>query len=197
MTITNHAVAVTAALTVIATGAVPSAAHAARKGSHRPNATVRTGPGPCDVVKANKLGFTRATYNTDRRHSKRTKATTMAIVLKRAGFSRKEIRAGIAIGLAESGNRWGSCQSAVNRNFWPNQRFVKSYDYGTWQINTRAHPWAKRLDLYDVYVNARAARRVYVQAGRTWKPWNAHKKALAKNSQFLAAADRAMAAARV
>lgn len=43
-----------------------------------------------------------------------------------------------------------------------------------WQINTLAHPWARKLNLTNSVVGARAARRVWQQAGRSWRPWTGY-----------------------
>ena len=44
---------------------------------------------------------------------------------------------------------------------------------GMWQINTFAHPWAKSLNLGNPFVAAKAAYRVFRQAGG-FGPWTAY-----------------------
>jgi hypothetical protein len=46
---------------------------------------------------------------------------------------------------------------------------------GLWQINVRAHPWADpALLLTDPLYNARAAYRVYTDAGSRYTPWSVY-----------------------
>jgi len=44
---------------------------------------------------------------------------------------------------------------------------------GMWQINTKAHPWARGMNLSNPMVAASAAHRVWAQAGG-WSPWTAY-----------------------
>jgi hypothetical protein len=44
---------------------------------------------------------------------------------------------------------------------------------GLWQINTKAHPWSRSMNLYDPYTNARAMMRVS-GGGRNWSPWSGY-----------------------
>ncbi len=45
---------------------------------------------------------------------------------------------------------------------------------GLWQINVRAHPWGKGMDLYDPRTNATAALRVFHEARDSWNPWSTY-----------------------
>jgi cell wall-associated NlpC family hydrolase len=65
-----------------------------------------------------------------------------------------------AIAMGESGGR-------------NNARLVSNVEdsRGLWQINTRAHPWAKNLN--DPLANARAAVRIYKQSGG-FGPWSVY-----------------------
>jgi TP901 family phage tail tape measure protein len=79
-----------------------------------------------------------------------------------AGFRGDDLLTAIAIAGPESGYR----NSA---------RLVTSQEdsRGMWQINTLAHPWARGLNLRDANVAARAARRVWREAGG-FSPWTAY-----------------------
>jgi hypothetical protein len=84
-----------------------------------------------------------------------------ASAARRAGFRGQDLITAIAIAGPESGYR-------------NNARLVTSAEdsRGMWQINTYAHPWARGLDLSDPNVAARAAHRVWRQAGG-FSPWTA------------------------
>lgn len=62
---------------------------------------------------------------------------------------------------------------------------------GLWQINTLAHPWGKKINLYNGRVNANAARRVWRQAGGSWRPWTVYTRGI-----YLQYMDEARAAVR-
>ena len=59
---------------------------------------------------------------------------------------------------------------------------------GLWQINTFAHPWSKRMDLYNARTNAQAMKRVS-GTGTNWNPWSVYTSGAYKN--FLAQAGAA------
>jgi TP901 family phage tail tape measure protein len=84
-----------------------------------------------------------------------------ASAARAAGFRGNDLLTAIAIAGPESGYR----NSA---------RLVTSAEdsRGMWQINTYAHPWARGLNLADPNVAARAARRVWREAGG-FGPWTA------------------------
>jgi hypothetical protein len=45
---------------------------------------------------------------------------------------------------------------------------------GMWQVNTMAHPWARGMNLRDTDQAARAAHKVWSQAGGSWSPWTGY-----------------------
>lgn len=83
-----------------------------------------------------------------------------------AGFPPNEIVTAVAVALGESsGNRL-----AYNKNT------NGSADYGLWQINNEAHKdiFAAGFDYGNQDENARAAFKVWQQAGGKWTPWAAY-----------------------
>lgn len=100
----------------------------------------------------------------------------LAALLDQAGFDRDELVTGVAIALAESGGDPGG-HRVVTRDqvdSVPGQTGPED-SRGLWQINVDAHPWGRSIDLYNPTVNARAARRVYQEAGGSWRPWSTFK----------------------
>ncbi len=75
-------------------------------------------------------------------------------------FSGQDLITAIAVAGPESGYR-------------DSARLVTSAEdsRGMWQVNTKAHPWARGLNLADTDTAARAAKRVHDQAGG-WGPWS-------------------------
>jgi len=95
-----------------------------------------------------------------------------------AGFSPVEAVIMAAIGKAESGLR-----IAAHNDRGEDSR-------GIWQVNLRAHPWADpTLMLTDPLYQAKAAYRVYVDAGRRFTPWSVYKNGSYR--QFIADASAA------
>lgn len=45
---------------------------------------------------------------------------------------------------------------------------------GLSQINVRAHPWGRSINLYNGAVNLKAAYRVYREAGHRFTPWSTY-----------------------
>ncbi len=93
---------------------------------------------------------------------------------RRAGLTGSRLVTAVAIAGPES-------------RYNPRARLVTSKEdsRGFWQINTYAHPWAAKQNLYDPDVNARAMMRVSGR-GRNWGPWSAY-----TSRNYLAYVDRA------
>ena|SRR3990172_1512184 len=80
-------------------------------------------------------------------------------------------------------NQWGRAATIMNceSGFAPaahclNCAGVEEDSRGLFQINVNAHPWAADWNLFDPDTNARAARRVYDEAGGSWEPWSCAKR---------------------
>lgn len=84
-----------------------------------------------------------------------------------AGFRntahRETLTVAVAIARGESG--WNT--SARNHSNIEDSR-------GLWQINVWAHPWGRNINLYNGQINAKAAWRVYRQAGSSFRPWTVY-----------------------
>jgi len=85
-----------------------------------------------------------------------------AAAARAAGFRGSDLVTALAVAGPES-------------NYNPRARLNTSVEdsRGLWQINTKAHPWSRSMNLYDPVVNARAAKRVHDQAGG-WGPWTGY-----------------------
>lgn len=84
---------------------------------------------------------------------------------KGAGFPDDQIATAVAVALAESSGR-------IDAIGGPN--FNGSFDYGPWQINSKAHPekFQKWPQWWSV-MNAQMAHAVWSEAGGRWTPWAA------------------------
>lgn len=89
----------------------------------------------------------------------------LADYARKAGFPEDQIPIAIAIMKAESGGNPRAVNTA-NRN--------GSTDTGIFQINSIHSGWTKSLDLYDPYQNAKAAYKIWTDAGKKWTPWAAY-----------------------
>lgn len=77
-----------------------------------------------------------------------------------AGFTGSDLVTAVAVALAESGG---------------NPRAVSSTgDYGLWQINRVHAELLASGDRFNPADNARMAYRVWMDAGRSWRPWVAY-----------------------
>ena len=91
---------------------------------------------------------------------------------QQAGFPDNQLDMAVEVAMKESGGNPRAHNGNANTG---------DNSYGLWQINMiGAMGPARRKDLglqsneqlFDPAVNARAAKRVYDQAGKTWKPWS-------------------------
>jgi hypothetical protein len=80
---------------------------------------------------------------------------------RQAGFTGPALVTATAVALAESGGRTDATN--VNRN--------GSTDRGLWQLNDGAHPWVSSINWQDPAANARGAKRIYDEAGGSFRPW--------------------------
>jgi len=80
-----------------------------------------------------------------------------------AGFRGDVLRVAVAIAAGESGF------NTTARALTPRED-----SRGLWQINVRAHPWGRSINLYDPQTNANAAMRVYRQASNSFRPWSVY-----------------------
>lgn len=69
----------------------------------------------------------------------------------------------IAVAIAAAGSGWNTAAHYVTS---------REDSRGLWQINVRAHPWGRNIDLYNGAINAQAAWRVYQEAGASFRPWS-------------------------
>ena len=81
---------------------------------------------------------------------------------KAAGFSGNKLIRMVAEAGGETGGTWNPAAVGDSGN-----------SIGLWQIHLPSHPWARGLNLRDPYVNARAAMRVFKDAGGSFGPWHA------------------------
>lgn len=105
----------------------------------------------------------------------------------RAGFRGKDRATGLprlvlAVAIARGESGWNTSARALT---------PREDSRGLWQINVFAHPWGKKINLYNARTNARAAWRVYKQAGRSFRPWTVYTAGL--YTQYLQAAAFAVA----
>lgn len=85
----------------------------------------------------------------------------LANAAARAGFAGDDVMIAVAVALAESGGR-ADVVSVTG-------------DYGPWQINNPAHPELFGANAWwDLGTNAAMARKVFTQAGNTWRPWSTY-----------------------
>ena len=93
----------------------------------------------------------------------------IASYAKMAGFSEANLLAAVAIALAESSGN----PKAYNPEIGVGAPQGKG-SYGLWQIYLNAHPEFEGLDLYDPLTNAKAAYRIYQDAGYSFRPWSTY-----------------------
>jgi hypothetical protein len=88
----------------------------------------------------------------------------IATVARNAGFSGNDLVTAIAIAMAESSGNPNAIGDAG----------IGEGSFGLWQINSYYHPeyGPDFTTLYDPQVNANAAYAIYVQSGRSFKPWS-------------------------
>jgi hypothetical protein len=80
---------------------------------------------------------------------------------RQAGFQGPALVTATAVALAESGGRTDATH--VNSN--------GSTDRGLWQLNDGAHPWVSSINWADPAANAQGAKRIYDEAGGSFRPW--------------------------
>lgn len=87
----------------------------------------------------------------------------LAAIARAGGFQEKDIPMAIAIMKAESGGNPRALNTS-NRN--------GSTDTGIFQINSVHSSWTKGMDLNDPVQNAKAAFKIFSDAGGKWTPWS-------------------------
>lgn len=96
----------------------------------------------------------------------------LASYAKGAGFTGTDVAVAVAVALAESGGRTDAVgDKSIGGS------------YGLWQIYSKAHPWITSQNWSDPAVNARAAKRVFDEAGGSWRPWSTFKNGSAATYQ--------------
>ena len=96
-------------------------------------------------------------------------ANQIAGLAYNAGFRGADLRTATAVALAESGgnpNAYNPEAAAGTRN--------GSGSRGLWQIYGQAHPEFNTDQIYNPSLNAAAAYRVYLEAGRSFRPWSTY-----------------------
>lgn len=94
-------------------------------------------------------------------------ATDIARLASDAGFVGEDLTTAVAVALAESDGN----PTAYNPEKQAGTATGKG-SFGLWQIYLTAHPEFLSWDLNDPVVNAKAAFRVYSNAGRSFSPWS-------------------------
>lgn len=91
----------------------------------------------------------------------------LVALASQAGFTGPDLATAVSIALAESG---GDPQ-AYNPERAANT--PQGYgSFGLWQIYLKAHPEFKGVNLTDPQANANAAYMVYLNAGKSFRPWS-------------------------
>lgn len=88
---------------------------------------------------------------------------SLAAIARAGGFQEKDIPMAIAIMKAESGGNPKALNTS-NRN--------GTTDTGIFQINSVHSSWTKGMDLTDPVQNAKAAFKIFSDAGGKWTPWS-------------------------
>lgn len=88
---------------------------------------------------------------------------SLASIARAGGFQEKDIPMAIAIMKAESGGNPKALNTS-NRN--------GTTDTGIFQINSVHSSWTKGMDLTDPVQNAKAAFKIFSDAGGKWTPWS-------------------------
>lgn len=98
-----------------------------------------------------------------------------------AGFRGAALNQAVAIALAESGGRndaynpeaaAGTAQGSGSR--------------GLWQIYGTAHPEYNNSQAFDPQVNANAAYKVFMEAGRSFRPWSTYNAGVRASTDYAA-----------
>ncbi len=92
----------------------------------------------------------------------------------KAGFRGQALNTAVAIALAESGGNPVAYNPEAAAGTKPGNG-----SRGLWQIYGTAHPWANNPQVFDPLKNAQAAYRVYMEAGRSFRPWSTYNQGLA------------------
>lgn len=108
-----------------------------------------------------------------------------------AGFRDTNLITAVAIAYAESGGNPSNYNPETAAGTPSGMG-----SYGLWQIYRKAHPEFTGWDLNDPATNARAAYRVWVQAGKSFRPWStyqhgSHLKYITRAASEVAALDAA------
>lgn len=87
----------------------------------------------------------------------------LAAIARAGGFQEKDIPMAIAIMKAESGGNPRALNTSNSNG---------STDTGIFQINSVHSSWTKGMDLNDPVQNAKAAFKIFSDAGGKWTPWS-------------------------
>lgn len=108
----------------------------------------------------------------------------LATYARSAGFPESQIPTAIAIMKAESGGNPNAVNTANSNG---------TTDTGIFQINSVHSNWTSGMNLKDPYQNAKAAFKVWSDAGGSWSPWStfnnkSYQKYLSQPSSYTSAA---------
>lgn len=98
-----------------------------------------------------------------------------------AGFRGAALNQAVAIALAESGGR----NDAYNPETAAGTQ-TGSGSRGLWQIYGTAHPEYNNSQAFDPQVNANAAYKVFLEAGRSFRPWSTYNAGVRANTDYAA-----------
>lgn len=115
---------------------------------------------------------------------RRLSAREIGFIASRAGFEGSDLATAVAVALAESGGDVQAYNPEPQKNTPDGLGSV-----GLWQIYLAAHPEFQGEDLNDPQTNGDAAFQVYLNAGRSFRPWSTF-----KNGAYLAHLGKAQAA---
>lgn len=101
----------------------------------------------------------------------------------KAGFRGDALNIAVAIALAESGGDTNAYNPETAAG-----TAAGSGSRGLWQIYGAAHPEFNNDRTFDPMVNARAAYKVFIEAGNRFTPWSTYNQGMANPTQNWAAA---------
>lgn len=109
-------------------------------------------------------------------------SSQIARLAYKAGFRGEALNIAVAIAMAESGGNTAAYNPETAAGTPPG-----SGSRGLWQIYGVAHPEFNNESAFDPEVNARAAYKVFIEAGNRFSPWSTYNAGLANPTQNYAA----------
>ena len=110
------------------------------------------------------------------------KSSQIAQLAYKAGFRGEALNIAVAVALAESGGNTNAYNPELAAGTPPG-----SGSRGLWQIYGVAHPEFNNDSAFDPETNARAAYKVFIEAGNRFTPWSTYNAGLAIPRQNYAA----------